>query len=364
MSFANFRNISDGVLDLMAREVFFVGENGQGKSNLLESVYCLAYGTSFRTRSDVEMVRRGESAFGLKCLFRRSESEADSVAVSFDTARKDGQRKRIVKNGKTVRDRKELVSTMPCVLFCHDDLDFVSGEPERRRFFLDQCLSMFDSPYIDTCRNYRKVLKSRNLALKSLDYSMLDVFDLQMAEFGVQIQKKRGDAVFKFNQIFGRLYEEITGIDGVSIRYSPSWKTERSASPSVPEALAILSEKRDADRAMQTSVSGPHRDRIRFVRSGADFVSTASTGQRRLLAILLRVSQAIFFEHSASKRPILLMDDVLLELDPEKRRRVISSLPEYEQLFCTFLPGEPYEKYAREGTRIYSVEGGQLNERV
>jgi len=109
-------------------------------------------------------------------------------------------------------------------------------------------------------------------------------------------------------------------------------------------------------------MSGPHRDRIKFVRNGADFVATASTGQRRLLAILLRVSQSIFYKQATGKNPILLMDDVLLELDPEKRQHVTALLPDYDQLFCTFLPGEPYERYAKSSTRVYKIENGGWNE--
>ena len=229
VSYANFRNIKDDMLHLNAKEIFFVGENGQGKSNLLESIYILAYGSSFRTRSDAELVKNGADAFGLKTLFSRNGDSADSVFVSYEKG--GGGKKKIVKNGKTLRDRRDLITTMPCVLFCHDDLSFAVGEPERRRFFVDQCLAMYDLMYLDVVRNYAKVLKSRNQVLKESRADMLDVLDQQLSEFGVQIQKMRGDAIFKFNQIFGGLYERITGISGVSIKYSPSWKTGSGAPP-------------------------------------------------------------------------------------------------------------------------------------
>lgn len=360
VSYANFRNIKDDMLHLNAKEIFFVGENGQGKSNLLESIYILAYGSSFRTRSDAELVKNGADAFGLKTLFSRNGDSADSVFVSYEKG--GGGKKKIVKNGKTLRDRRDLITTMPCVLFCHDDLSFAVGEPERRRFFVDQCLAMYDLMYLDVVRNYAKVLKSRNQVLKESRADMLDVFDQQLCEFGVQIQKMRGDAIFKFNQIFGGLYERITGISGVSIKYSPSWKTGSGALPSASDALSMLGARRADDMRMQTTMSGPHRDRIRFVRGGADFVPTASTGQRRLLAILLRVAQAIFFTQATERLPILLMDDVLLELDPEKRQSVTSLLPDYEQLFCTFLPGEPFERYARSTTKVYHIKDGSWSD--
>ena len=126
--------------------------------------------------------------------------------------------------------------------------------------------------------------------------------------------------------------------------------------------LARLADKRDYDLGMGTSLSGPHRDRIRFVKDRQAFVPTASTGQRRLLSLLLRTAQATFYtEVSGGKKPVLLMDDVLLELDPEKRQRFTALLPEYDQLFCTFLPGEPYERYKRSTTKVYRIEKGTWN---
>lgn len=356
-SYCNYRNLADETISLVSREVFFVGENGQGKSNLLESLYYAAYGASFRTHADAEIIRTGETAFSVRTMYRDESESTSSILVALENGKK-----RIEKNGKRVQDRKELINTMPCVLFCHDDLDFVVGEPERRRFFIDQSLSMYDVMYIDVMRRYKRVLKSRNLSLKEQRHEMLDVYDLQLAQNGVEIERKRRDAIFQFNQIFGKRYEEITGIDGLAIRYEPSWKMKDNLIPTQDDVLAALREKRDLDKSLGTTMSGPHRDRIRFVRNGANFIPESSTGQRRLIAILLRVAQALFYTQAVGKKPILLLDDVLLELDPDKRQRVTQHLPAYDQLFCTFLPGEPYERYRHSTTKVFTIENGTWRE--
>lgn len=360
ISFVNYRNIQDSTINLLAKEVYFVGENGQGKSNLLESIYYSAYGSSFRTRADGEVVKKGFKDFSIKTLYKMENGSTENISIFYEN-----DKKRIDKNGKWIKDRKELINTVPCILFCHDDLEFAVGEPERRRFFVDQCLSIYDLLYIDTNRNYKKILKSRNLSLKEKKYEMLDIFDIQLVQNGVEIIKKRRDAIFQFNQIFGKLYEKITGIEGLSIKYEPSWKSDDSMNlvPTNEKVFEILNSKRDIDKTIMTTMSGPHRDRIKFVRNGVDFISTASTGQRRLVAILLRIGQAIFYSNVTGKKPVLLMDDVLLELDPEKRQAVTQLLPEYDQLFCTFLPGEPYERYMKEGTKVFEIEEGVWNER-
>lgn len=353
----NFRNLANSKIDLSSKEIFFVGENGQGKSNLLETIYFSAYGSSFRTHRENEIVKNGERDFSIKTIYKDERGSLQDILVALENGKK-----RIDKNGKHLKDRKDLIETMPCVLFCHDDMEFVTGEPEKRRFFIDQCLSMYDLFYIDTIRRYKKVLKNRNQALKDRLYNMLDVYDQQLAENGLEIIKKRKAAIFQFNQIFPSLYEKISGIEGVKIKYSPSWIKSDGMLPTVEEIVKVLFNNREKDKILGTTTSGPHRDGILFFKDGKLFVPQSSTGQRRLITLLLRISQAMYFKMLTGKNPILLMDDVMLELDPDKREKVTSMLPEYDQLFCTFLPGEPYERYKKENTKIYFIKGGNWNE--
>ena len=357
-TFYNFRNLKNDTIDLSNREVYFVGENGQGKSNILESLYYTAYGISFRTHVDAQIVKRGEKDFSVNAMYKKSEDDVQKVSVIFEN-----NKKRIEKNGRKIQDRKELINTIPCILFCHDDMKFATGEPETRRFFIDQSLTLYDSTYIDDLRNYKKILKSRNLVLKNQQYDMLDVYDNQLVQYGLVLQEKRKKAVFMFNQIFGKIYEEISGISEVSISYHPSWKEEeldgQKIFPASQDILNRLLQNRDRDKFLESSSSGPHRDRIDFVKDHHLFVPTASTGQCRLISLLLRVAQSIYYTRSTGLRPVLLMDDVLLELDPDKRTKLTAMLPDYEQLFCTFLPGEPYERYMHETTKVYKIADGE-----
>lgn len=355
-TFYNFRNLKNDTIDLSSKEVYFVGENGQGKSNILESLYYSSYGISFRTNLDSRIVRNGERDFSLNSMYARDSGQSHKISVIFE-----GNRKKIEKDGKKIQDRKELINTIPCILFCHDDLRFATGEPESRRFFIDQSLSLFNSTYLDEIRSYKKILKSRNFVLKNHDYEMLDVYDQQLAQIGIVVQDKRKKAIFQFNQIFGQLFEQITGIEGVSIAYHPSWK-EKESPNNQQDILNFLIAHREKDKVMETTLSGPHRDRIDFVRDHHFFVSTASTGQCRLISLILRVAQAVCYNRVTSSKPVLLMDDVLLELDPDKRAKFNALLPEYEQLFCTFLPGEPYERYMHSTTKIYRIQGGEWYE--
>ncbi len=352
VSLVNFRNLENATVDLSANEVFFIGENGQGKTNFLETLYLSAYGSSFRTKREVEIITEGADSFSVRSLYESDNEKGNLVTVQYAN-----NKKKILKNGKTLTDRKDLINTIPCVLFSHSDLDFVIGEPERKRFFIDQSLSMYDILYIDTMRRYKKLLKNRNMILKSEQYETLDVFDEGLVIEGREIVKKRKNAIYQFNRIFTPFYEKVTGIKNVKLHYESQWEDKKRE-----EVLYLLAEKRNADKIMKTTLSGPHRDKIRFVCENKNFVPTASTGQCRLSAILLRVCQAVHFTEITGKNPVLLMDDVLLELDPKKRETITSILPPYDQLFCTFLPGEPYDKYSKEKTKIYTVSEGKVYE--
>ncbi|MDR2807608.1 MAG: DNA replication and repair protein RecF [Spirochaetaceae bacterium] len=350
-----FRNLADDQIDTGAKNVFLVGINGQGKSNFLEAVYFCAYASSFRRGKETDLVKTGEKACSAAAVF--SGSPYNDVLIKLEKGRK-----MIYVNGKKLEDRRELLSVVPCIVFCHEDMEFVSGSPEMRRWFFDQSQSLYDPVYLDDLRKYRKLLKMRNTVLREKGgtaeaglSAMLDAIDPQLIQHGLALMEKRSRAAAHFSHLFGLLYEKVSDIAGINIRYTPSWK-----STSLESIGSVLFEHRFQDVAFGTTLSGPHRDRYSFFQGKNEFAAKASTGQRRLLTLLLRVAQACCFSEMTGNKPLLLLDDVLLELDTEKRRRFLEALPEYEQAFYTFLPGEPYEQYKKEDALLYTVSEGRL----
>ena len=328
--FYQFRNWSSDPIFLdSAREVVLTGGNGQGKTSFLEGIYLLCYGSSFRTHNEKKICLHGTQEFSAmgSGVFGGQRTE---VSVKFVA-----QKKEISVNGELVRDRKDLVSRLPCVAFTHEDYQFVSGGPEFQRFFFDQTLSLFNVLYIDTLRHYRKILKIRNaLLIQRFDPLAMEVYEYQLAVAGLEITKLRSEAIGFFNPLFSRLFSEISGLSGTcSLKHQPSWKD-------ADEALVVrrLADTREQDSKLGFTGTGPHRDRFAFQFQGKNFAEHASTGQVRLLSLLLRISQATLSLEKTGRKPVLLLDDVLLELDSERRRRVLSLLPAFEQAFFTFLP--------------------------
>jgi len=357
---AAFRNLSDAVIETAAKNIFLVGENGQGKTNFLEALYFCSYASSFRGSRDSDIAQNEKKDFSASITTANVPSEKSvcgEVLVKLDRGKKS-----VLIDGKKTEDRKELLSIVPCVVFCHEDMEFVSGSPERCRWFFDQVLSLYDPVYLDDLRGYRKVLKSRNSVLR--DYkqgfnnspeTLLDILDEQAALYGFRLMEKRETAARLFSTVFAQLFAQVSGITGMAVQYIPSWKA-----CSFDEAIALLRKRRSGDLATGVSLSGPHRDRYIFTLNGREFAGNASTGQRRLLALLLRVAQARRYRETTGRNPILLLDDVLLEMDGEKRRRFLAALPDYDQAFYTFLPEEPFQHYRTGDTLVYYVKQGRI----
>ncbi|MDR2964510.1 MAG: DNA replication and repair protein RecF [Treponema sp.] len=362
-----FRNLANTEVFTGSKNVFLVGENGQGKTNFLEALYFCAYASSFRTFRDYEIAFNGKIDFS--AAVKITQSVNDEIFIKSEKGKKH-----ISINGKIAEDRKDLLSIAPTIVFCHEDMEFVSGPPERRRWFFDQTLSLYDPVYLEDLRRYRRVLKSRNTVLreysqreadKSNTEKILDALDPQLAEYGNKIMEKRETAAHDFSAVFTPLYKEVAKIDQIKVKYVNSWKTGNKTTDcfTTDNAFAALHKRRSADMTAGFTLSGPHRDQYIFEDANSqEFSVKASTGQRRLLALLLRTAQAERFSQVTAQLPVLLLDDVLLEMDSEKRRRFLTVLPAYDQAFYTFLPDEPYQNYCKEDTLIYKVCSGMIKQ--
>lgn len=346
-----FRNIQDTTLHLAGDQIFLIGENGQGKSNVLEALYLVSYGGSFRTRRDSELCQDNSDSFALDGVYT---STVEDVRVSL---RYREGKKTISIDGESIRDRRDLVSRIPTVIFRHDDMNFVHGSPDMQRWFMDQTLSMYQPAYIDLLRRYKVILRNRNQLIREQgDPALLRVYDWQLAEAGLALQAQRETVMAAFNEVFQEEFTLISHLpEPFTLRYRPSWRGLTD-----PEAvLKHLSSRREQEDALRTTTSGPHRDRVLFRYGDYDFLQRASTGQIRLVSLILRVAQARFFAEQTHRLPLLLLDDVLLELDPARRARFVARLPRAEQRIFTFLPGEPWQDYHDENTIRYNLEDGR-----
>ena len=368
----NFRNLENTQVNTNAKNIFLIGENGHGKTNFLEAVYVLCFGNSFRTKIDSLFVREDENEMSVKGVYDYAAIEQGGSNKDVASLRSEIKnnillsivkgKKTIILNEKKIKDRKEIIYNIPCVVFSHDDIYFVNGTPERRRNFFNQTISLFDCNYLDNLRQYERVLKNRNAVLKNRDKEILSVLDMQLAEKGLELIKTREKITEEFNETFSVVFSKVSAFDSkIKIIYKPSWGFE----PDIEKIKTILLSKIEAETALGTTLSGPHRDRFYYFMNKKDFTKIASTGQTRLISLALKTAQAEFYKEKTGKKPLVLLDDALLELDKQKKIRFIESFPEYEQAFFTFLPGEEQiisEKAGKDGI-FYTVNNGVIKER-
>lgn len=346
----NFRNISSASIETDAEDIVLVGTNGQGKTNFLEALYILCYGSSFKTSYLKEAVGHGGESFRLEARFLNDFDEIQNIRFLFDKGRRY-----IEIDGKEIKDRKELIYQFPCIVFCHEDMDFIKGEPETRRKFFDQTMSLYSPLFFDDLRTYRNILAKRNAAIKNGQTDIISIYDMKLAETGLSLMKERKEAVDDFNKIFPVLYSKVSnGKNDLHISYQSSWMDVSSVS----DVVRLLEERRDVDMRMMTTTSGIHRDRFVVRDSNGIFSQTGSTGQLRLCSLIFRIAEAESFYRMTGKKPILLIDDVLLELDDEKRALFLDNLSLYSQAFFTFLPRENYFASDHRKPMCYNVSNG------
>lgn len=351
----NFRNLNTDIVNFDAKNIFLVGENGQGKTNLLELIYYLSFGSSFRAKTEKNIVKHGEKDFSVFGNFCWSDSPFENkIKIKVVKGNKE-----VFFNDKKIFDRKILVNKIPCTVFCHDDMSFVMGNPERKRWFFDQTVSLIDSEYIDILRDYKKTLKERNFLIKSGKHSkdVLDIYSWQLSKLGIKLIEKRKDVVNIFNTVFLEKYKLISNLENdLEIRYEPSWKNIET----VDDAYRELERKINLDKIQGSTSSGPHRDNYNYYLANNNFLLSASTGQIRLISLILRIAQSYLIKRFVKKKSILLLDDVLLELDSKKRELFMDQLPEYEQAFFTFLPDNIFLSNRLKNSETFSIKKGKI----
>jgi len=351
--FYQFRNLQNATVPVPSEQVFFIGENGQGKSNFLEAIYFLCYGSSFRTRKDEHLVLHDTQEMAVSGTWN-DDRGSSTLSIKIEKGKKT-----ITLNGEVMKDRSQLVDMIPCVVFSHEDIEFVKGPPEVQRWFFNQTSSMVDPTFLDHLRRYTRILKTRNQILKDGRVDLLPVYDHQLVVHGLPLQAAREGLVDSFNKVFADIFSYVSDLPlPLEIRYIPSW----GDNPQELDVLSLLEKKRDYDSFLKTSTRGPHRDKFTFFYGDQDFSTLGSTGQFRLVSLVLRAAQARLLADYRRKKPVLLIDDVLLELDDGRRKKFLQCLPEFSQAFYTFLPDEHVREYIS-GKRItYRVKNGAFYE--
>lgn len=339
--FQHFRNLTDITLECHPTINVLWGNNGQGKSNLLEGISCLSYGKSFRVSSEKPLIQFTKPVFYLNGRGVKSSGNF-KVEMAYD-----GQKKKVKVNGVEKKRLLDFIGNLLTVSFSPDDLALVKGGKSERRRFLDTMLCQVNNRYALSLTTYSKILEQRNRLLRDRPAYVretLATWDIQFSQQASELWVERQKAVLRLETLSNDFFKRISG-DGyfLGVEFQPAmgdeyldlyepWDKDELAR----KLLGVLTENRGLELARGHSLFGPHRDDLPILLNDMDVRSFASQGQQRLIALSLKMGELHFIEEVAEDSPILLLDDIFSELDETKVTNLLDFLQEKKrQVFIT-----------------------------
>lgn len=357
----HFRNIAEADLCFSPGVNILVGNNAQGKTNLLESILYLATSTTPRTTRHFELIEKGEKTAYVAGTIRDDDVES---RIELGLARGS---KRIKIDGAVLPRTQDLYGRMRVVFFAPEDLEIVSGPPAERRKFLDMTLSQLRPDHIATLQRYQRSVQQRNSTLRRIRAhdqdpnrsAELDAWESQCSALGAEIITGRWFMLHQFAPLLSKSYEYLAG-HGLHLEYvGEVWGDDRA------ECERDLAERffarREADMQSDGTSVGPHRDDVRFRVREAVLRSFGSQGERRSAALALRLAQADYMRAQTGSHPILLVDDVIYEMDPARRAAFLEALQHRGQVFFTVTDLVHLGPLTR-NAKVFRVETGRISE--
>jgi DNA replication and repair protein RecF len=378
LSLSDFRNYRRLELELPAGLLLFLGRNAQGKTNLLEAVHLLSTTRSPRTSGDAELInwdafRDGPPVARIVAEAERRRGTARvEMAVRGPDEGHSRAGKRLRLNGVPQR-ASQVVGQIGSVFFTPQDLDLIGGAPSLRRRYLDITLSQVDGRYLAASQDYAKVVLQRNALLRRIRDGAarsdeLAFWDSRMAEKGAYIVETRVGATGRLAGLAAAAHRDLSGgVEQLSLVYEPRWARDwtaddmaaKDAGALAAAFLGTLAQSRPQEIGAGASLWGPHRDDLLFLIDGRPAATFASRAQWRTAALALRLAEARFLLDATGDHPVLLLDDVLSEMDDDRRRAVLDAFAGFDQVWITSAE-EEHVRGAVGGARVFAVRDGQV----
>lgn len=381
----NFRNYESLHLEANPKINVLFGENGQGKTSIIEAIYMCSCARSHRTSKDKEIIKHGEDNYQIRLKY----FNAYDGKINYDFERelglaygyfqgKSGRQRIVSQDGAKFDKISDFVGKFNAVIFAPEDLQLVKSGPAARRRFLDLLLSQIKTSYFINLQEYSRVLKQRNKLLKQFkeqkkfnlnefEAMQLDSWDQQLCQYSVAIISERLQLLDEIKDYAKDIHEYISsGTEFLSFEYKTNTgiKKEMNANEMYNALQTRLKNKRSADIALGYTSLGPHRDDFDILLNDFSLRNYGSQGQQRTAVLALKMSELKVIEAYTKQKPVLLLDDVMSELDFTRRDKLIKSLSD-TQIFITCTNPEQldldwYENSAKDGISYYKVDSGHV----
>ena len=331
----DFRNYEQLDLSFHKKVNLILGQNAQGKTNLLEAVYMASMGKSFRTGRDSEMISFGKDFAKIQVCAVRENIDTDVELILNKESKKSAKI-----DGVPIKKASQLLDHIYIVVFSPEDLKIVKEEPEKRRKFIDRELCQLRPRYYEHLSAYKKILTQRNAYLKEerIDPSVLDIWDMQLSKYGSSVMEMRKEFIKKLNVISKNIHNSITNKkENLEIIYNPNIKNSDSDKKKEHFENYFYQEIKksfESDLRQRTTTRGPHKDDLEFYINEINVRNYGSQGQQRTAALSLKLAELYLIKEETEEEAVLLLDDVMSELDAERQEFLIKSLSSV-QLFIT-----------------------------
>lgn len=350
----NFRNYDLLKLEFDEATNIFYGDNAQGKTNILEAVYLSGTTKSHRGAKDRDLIKFDQNESHIEAIVERN-----GINYQIDMHLKKNSPKGIAINKMPIRKASELFGIVNLVFFSPEDLNIIKNGPSERRRFVDLELSQLDKVYLNDLSNYNRIVNQRNHLLKDMAFGKqqdlmdtLDIWDLQLIQYGTRIIDRRKKFVEEINEIISSIHRKLTGgKENLQVIYEPS-----NGSLTLEQALARNLER---DLRIKSTSVGPHRDDICFMAGDLDIRRYGSQGQQRTAALSLKLSEIELVKQAIHDTPVLLLDDVLSELDKHRQNYLLDSIHDIQTLItCTGV--DEFVNHRFSINKVFHVQNGQV----
>jgi DNA replication and repair protein RecF len=359
ISIVNFKNLKDVQVEFSPKLNCLIGNNGAGKTNLLDAVYYLSFSKSFFTAVDLYNINHDEQYFMLTGNYKRLDSHE-----TINCGLKKGQKKQFKRNTKVYKRLAEHIGLLPLVMITPSDVNLILGGSDERRKFMDGVISQFNQTYLDDLLKYNRALLQRNNLLKQFaaghyfESELLAVWDSQLAEYGTRIHKERKKFVEKLIPVFQHYYSYISqGNEKVGLTHQSDLYEKNLEE--------LLNESLRKDRMAQHTTTGIHKDDLVFNIDEFPIKKLGSQGQKKTYLVALKLAQFDFIKEISGMNPILLLDDIFDKLDSSRVEQIVKlvSDDQFGQIFITDTNREHLDIILEKigtGYRIFNVNSGQI----
>ena len=350
LELADFRNIASLHMEFSQGTNILYGENAQGKTNILESMYMLSTTKSHRGVRDRDMIR-----FGVEEAHIRSQIMKGGLDHRIDMHLRKNKSKGIAIDGQRIRKASELIGLLHIVFFSPEDLGIVKNGPAERRRFMDMELCQLDAAYLHDLNQYNKTVENRNRLLRDMYQfpdlqDTLGVWDAQLVSYGRRIIESRRRFIEDLNHIVGEIHGKLSGNrEHLVIQYEPNTEAD--------ELEEKLLRNRERDIRMKMTSTGPHRDDFSFMDGETDLRRYGSQGQQRTCALSLKLSEIDLVKRIIGHSPVLMMDDVLSELDSGRQNYLLGTIGGI-QTFITCTGLDEFVNNRFQIDRVFRIENG------